>query len=351
MIQPAVLGGSLDHRVLAADLVGVGWHAKGVFYVAQDVQVRQARFDHDHIGTFADIGGHFAQGFVTVGGVHLVGVLVGTPQIGSRAHRVAEGAVEGTGVLGRVSHDAGVDELVLVQSSANGADAAVHHVAGGHNVHASLGLRLGLADQHGDRLFVQDVTGFVQNAVLAVAGVGVQSHVSQHAQLGELLLEHAHHARNQAVRVGGFAAIRRFQGRVDGREQGHHGDAQLQTLFGHAHQFIRRIAHDAWHGADLLLNSLAFTHKDRVDQVVGGQAVFAHQTAGKLVAAVTAQASIRKVGRRNKTSHGTTFGEIQFSMHSVASGKPIRSVEEKGSACRAPISRSWRRTSATALMR
>jgi hypothetical protein len=56
--------------------------------------------------------------------------------------------------------------------------------------------------QHFHRFVVEDVAGVVQQAVLAVAGEGVQGHVGHHAQVGELLLQRAHHARHQAFGVG-----------------------------------------------------------------------------------------------------------------------------------------------------
>jgi hypothetical protein len=43
----------------------------------------------------------------------------------------------------------------------------------------------GLADQHFHGVIVDDVAALVQDAVLAVAGVGVQGHIGHHAQLGK----------------------------------------------------------------------------------------------------------------------------------------------------------------------
>ena len=73
----------------------------------------------------------------------------------------------------------------VFQRRADGADAAVHHVAGRDDVHAGLGLRQRLADQHLHGLVVEDVAGFVEQAVLAVAGEGVQRHVGHDAQVRE----------------------------------------------------------------------------------------------------------------------------------------------------------------------
>jgi hypothetical protein len=68
---------------------------------------------------------------------------------------------------------------------ADRADAAVHHVAGRDDVDAGLGLHQRLLRQHGHGLVVEDVAGVVEQAVLAVAGEGVQRHVGEQAQLGE----------------------------------------------------------------------------------------------------------------------------------------------------------------------
>jgi hypothetical protein len=129
-VQPAVLRRGLQHRVLAADLIGVGRHLELVLHPAHDVEVGHAGLDHHHVGALGDVERHFAEGFVAVGRIHLVGVFVALAQVAGRAHGVAEGAVEGGGVLRRVGQDAGVDQLLAVQRGADAADAAVHHVRG-----------------------------------------------------------------------------------------------------------------------------------------------------------------------------------------------------------------------------
>ncbi|EWS66003.1 hypothetical protein Y695_00717 [Hydrogenophaga sp. T4] len=206
MVQPAVLCGGLEHGVFTADLVGEGGHAELVLHAAHDVQVRHAGLDHHHVGALGQVQRHFAQGFVAVARVHLVDLLVGLAQVGCRAHGVAERAVKGAGVLGAVGHDACVHQALGLQGTADGTDAAVHHVAGRHHVHTGFGLREGLLHQDVHRGVVQDVVVLVQQPVLAVAGERVERHVGHHAQLRELLLQLADHPRHQAVRVHGFFA-------------------------------------------------------------------------------------------------------------------------------------------------
>ncbi|MNT14081.1 hypothetical protein D3C72_1490730 [compost metagenome] len=112
MIQPAIGGGRLDHGVFAADLIGESRHAERVLDPAQHVQVRHAGLDHDHVGAFLQVASHFAQCFVDVARIHLVSHFVGLAQIGGRAHGIAERAVEGAGVLGRIRHDPRMDVAV-----------------------------------------------------------------------------------------------------------------------------------------------------------------------------------------------------------------------------------------------
>ena len=82
MVEPAVLRCGFEHGVFARDLVGKGGHAKLVFHAAHDVQVGHAGFDHHHVCAFGNVHGHFAQRFVAVARVHLVGFLVAFAQIG-----------------------------------------------------------------------------------------------------------------------------------------------------------------------------------------------------------------------------------------------------------------------------
>jgi hypothetical protein len=91
-------------------------------------------------------------------------------------------------------------------SAADAADAAVHHVRRRHHVGPGLGMAERLLGQHFQRLVVEHVARDrrVDQAVLAVAGVGVERHVGDHAQFRELLLQRLDHARHQTVRVPGF---------------------------------------------------------------------------------------------------------------------------------------------------
>src|SRR5690606_29786084 len=122
-------------------------------------------------------------------------------------------------------------------------------------------------------------------------------------------------------------------------------------LLGHRQQRVERVAHHAGQRGHGLLYAFAFGHEDRVNQVVGGQRVLAHQAAREIVAAQAAGAGYRECGGNDLRVHGTTLGEIQFSMWAPASSRPMRSVDENGTICSAPISARSLRTANTVRMR
>ena len=87
--------------------------------------------------------------------VHLVGAPVAELR---RAFRgLAERAVKDRGELGRVTHDAGLLETIRVERLADGADAAVHHVARSDEIRAGGGVREGGLRQQLDRLVIQNM--------------------------------------------------------------------------------------------------------------------------------------------------------------------------------------------------
>ena len=285
MRQPAVVRGGLEHGVFARHLIGKGRHLKRVLDAAHHIQVGHAGLDHHHVGTFGNVQRHLAQGLVAVAGVHLVDLLVALAKVAGRTHGVAKRAVKGRGVLGAVGHDAGMDVALRFQRRPDGADAPVHHVAGRHDVDTGGGLRQCLLHQHRHRGVVQDVAAVIGQAVLAVAGVGVQRHVGHHAEFGKLLFQRPHHARHQAVGVGRFLAVVALERLIDHRKQGQHRDLQAHTFLGHRQQQVQAEALHARHGGDGHALLHAVDHEHRVDQVVAAERVFTHQVAGKGIAA------------------------------------------------------------------
>ncbi len=64
---------------------------------------------------------------------------------------------------------------------ADRADAAVHHVAWGDDIGTGISLIDRLVDQHSNGFVVQHIACIIDQSVLSVRGIGVESDVGQHA--------------------------------------------------------------------------------------------------------------------------------------------------------------------------
>ena len=110
-----------------------------------------------------------------------------------RAFRgVTKRSVENRGKFGGVAHDAGLIETVRIQCFANGADAAVHHVAGRNHVGAGARVGKRRLDQKIDRLVVEDVKMIAihpGDPAMTVAHVFAETHIGQHDYLRTFFLD------------------------------------------------------------------------------------------------------------------------------------------------------------------
>ena len=111
-------------------------------------------------------------------------------------------------------------------------DAAVHHVGRRHDIGAGGGMALGLAGQHGDGFVVEYIARVIDQAILSVAGIGVERDVGNHAKFGKALLQRRNHARHQTIRVVRLRCIETLQRGIDYREQSQCRHPQLQALLG-----------------------------------------------------------------------------------------------------------------------
>ena len=95
-----------------------------------------------------------------------------------------------------------------VERPADGADAAVHHVGGRDDVGAGLGLDQALHHELLDGGVVDDLVAG-HDAVMAVAGVGIERDVGDEAEVGHRRLDRARSAADEIVRVERLRAGRR----------------------------------------------------------------------------------------------------------------------------------------------
>ena len=140
-VDPTGLGGGLEHGVFAADMVSGGGEAELFFDAPDEIEIGEARFDHDDIGTFLDIDGDLSESFSGVGRVHLVGAAVATTR--GAFGGLAEGAIECGGKFCGVRENGNFGELGGVKGVADRPDAAVHHVAGSDDIGTCGGVRKG----------------------------------------------------------------------------------------------------------------------------------------------------------------------------------------------------------------
>ena len=110
--------------------------AKAFSRAPEDVDVGKGGLDHNNIGAFIDIEPDFAQRFIGIGRIHLIGATIA--KLRRTFGGVAKRAVKDGSKLRRVTHYAGIGETAGIERFANRADAAVHHVAGRDHVRAGL---------------------------------------------------------------------------------------------------------------------------------------------------------------------------------------------------------------------
>ena len=133
-----------------------------------------------------------------------------------------------------------------------------------------------LPDQHRDGLVVDDLAA-AQQPVMAVAGVGIERHVAQDADLGHLLLDRADRPADQIVRVERLACRprRAASDRCRGRARGT-GCRASRRARPRAPPGRPKAARRPASRRPARARSLPVDNEQRPDQVVGGEHALAH---------------------------------------------------------------------------
>jgi len=116
---------------------------------------------------------------------------------------------------------------------------------------------------------VVDYIAVADQPVLSVAGIRIEGHIADHAQVRVSRLHCADSPADQILRVVGLFRFGRLHCRIGDWEEGHDRDAQL---FGSSRLFDQQIDRqplDAGHGGDGLTGAFSFADEDRPDQVGG----------------------------------------------------------------------------------
>ena len=147
------------------------------------------------------------------------------------------------------------------------------------------GLDQRLLDQHRDRLVVEN-DAVLHQPVMAVAGIGIERDIAEHADLRHFFFDGADGAADEVVRVQRFGTVVVAAARLGIGKQRQAGNIELRRAFGRAHRFVDRKPVDAGHRVHRRAHLGAVDQEQRPDQVVGGEHVFAHHAARPLGAAI-----------------------------------------------------------------
>ncbi|QTK78957.1 hypothetical protein AT6N2_C1172 [Agrobacterium tumefaciens] len=289
-VDPAIHGGGLDLGIFAGDLIGESGQAKIFLQPPADIEIGQAGLDHQHIGAFLHVECRVADRLHAIGRADVIAALVTLQQAGG-GDRLAIGAVIARREFRRIGHDADILVPGRIKTATNGADAAIHHLRWGDNVRTGFRLKDRRPDDLIHGLVVDDLVA-AQDAVMAMAGEGVERDIGDHADIGDGFFDRKRRLIDQIVcfeRVGaGLVA----QLHLDIREGGDGGNAKVGRFLRCFHQLIDAHAVDAWHGRDRLKNIVARHDEHRPDEIVNGQAVFLHQTARPIRFAIAPHAAM-----------------------------------------------------------
>ena len=296
-VDPAPLGGCLDHRVLAGHVVGGQGHVDLGSGPGDDVEVGERRLHHHDVGPFAEVEADLLEGLAGVGGILLVALAVAAAGDGD-VDRVAERAVERRGVLGGVGHDRHLLEAVVVEGLADGHHGAVHHPGGGDDVGARRGLgQCDLAVELEGGVVV-DLAVVGEQPAVAVRGVLVEAEVGhQHDLVAEGVAQLAQRHLHDAVGVPRTRAplvLRRGDAEEDDP-----GDAQLDQRGDLGGERRQRVLHHARDGRDGLGLGDALTDEERGDQVVDREPGLGDQSTKGRRAAQSAQSALGEAHRRS----------------------------------------------------
>jgi len=113
--------------------------------------------------------------------VHLIGAFV-ADQRRARADGIAERTVKGRRIFGRIGHDLNTPKPAASRPARIAPTRPSIMSDGAMNVASGFGLDQRLAHQDSDGLVVEN-DAIAQQAIVAVAGIGIERHIAEHADI------------------------------------------------------------------------------------------------------------------------------------------------------------------------
>ena len=269
-IEPTVGCCGLNHRVLAADVIGGYRHVDGGPGLGNHIEVGQRRLDHHHVGALLNVTKHLHHGLADVRRILLVSLPIAA--VGDLdVDGVAKRPVERRGVLGGVGEDGRLLVASIVQGSADRRHLAVHHPRRGGDGGPGICLGHGSSGVQFECGVIVHRPVPIQHATVAMVGVLVHAQVGhQNHVVAHLVTKVTQGHLDDAVRVPGLGAdgvlAVGYPEEDDGRDPqvtqcGHFGPQAGPGVLDDAGQRI----HGLW-----IVDALA--DEQRGDQVVNRQA-------------------------------------------------------------------------------
>ena len=144
-------------------------------------------------------------GFVAIGGIHLVGFFIAARKVGGRAYRIAKRPIKARGIFCRIGHNLCIGEALVFERFTNSANATIHHIGGSNDICACLGMRYSLFYHDLNTDIIQHIMGIcIDNTVLAMGGKWIQGYISYNTEFWHSRLDSLDCPLGQAVRVVGF---------------------------------------------------------------------------------------------------------------------------------------------------
>ena len=287
VVNPALLRRGFEHGVFTADVVGGDGTVAEFLQGQNDIEVAQRRLDHQHVGTLGHVQFSLAQGFVAVGRIHLVRLLVAV--LGRTLERVSKRPVVRTGVLGRVAQDSRVGVACSVKGVSDNAHTAVHHVGRTDAVKTGLGLNHCHVCQDGQGEVVHDLA-FLHHPIVAVGTVGIHGHVAHQPRFGEAGLDGPGNAEVKVLLRQPVRSLGVFESVVHGGKQHKRRHPQLHGRFNLSQGVVLCHPIDARHGDNGLAAVRTVEHKQGIDQMIWRQVRFTHQPSHRSRPSVPARA-------------------------------------------------------------
>ena len=242
----------------------------------ENIEISQPRFHQDHIRALLNIQGHFAQSFLAIGGVHLVGATI--TEFGRGLGGLPEWAIKGGSIFGGIGEDRQIIEPAAIQGLPDGRHPPIHHIAGSDDIRSRFGMTQSGSRQELQARVVQNLRAIFapsNDAAMSMAHVFAEADVSDHNQFRQFGFQQSDRLLNNAA--GGVSAAGALILSLRYAKKQDCGNPQRQRSRSFAQKFIRGQLENARHRFDRAADFAALANKQRENELGRVQGGFGDQ--------------------------------------------------------------------------